>query len=51
MYSIPYLETKVEVLDVFEKIKLTQNKQAIGIYVKSLNSMLLLIIIIIINFL
>jgi len=33
MYSIPYLETKGEVLDVLEKIKLTQNKQAIGIYI------------------
>ena len=33
MYSIPYLETKSEVLDVLEKIKLTQNKQAIGIYI------------------
>jgi hypothetical protein len=32
MYSIPYLETKSEVLNVLEKIKLTQNKQAIGIY-------------------
>ena len=32
MYSIPNLETKNEVLNIFEKIKLTQNKQAIGIY-------------------
>ena len=32
MYSIPYLETKAEVLDVLEKIKSTQNKQAIGMY-------------------
>jgi hypothetical protein len=33
MYSIPYLETKGEVLDVLERIKFTQNKQAIGIYI------------------
>jgi hypothetical protein len=30
MYSIPYLETKVEVLDIFEKIRSSQNKRAIG---------------------
>ena len=30
MYSIPHLETKAEVLNVFEQIKLTENKQAIG---------------------
>jgi len=32
MYSIPYLETKSEVLEVLKKIKLTQNKQAVGKY-------------------
>jgi hypothetical protein len=41
MYSIPYLETKSEVLDVLEKIKLTQNKQAIGILYILLNFMYL----------
>jgi hypothetical protein len=30
MYAIPHLETKAEVLNVLEQIKLTQNKQAIG---------------------
>ncbi|CAB4480127.1 unnamed protein product [Rhizophagus irregularis] len=29
MYAIPHLETKAEVLNVLEQIKLTQNKQAI----------------------
>jgi len=33
MYSIPHLETKSDVLDMLEKIKLTQNKQAIRIYI------------------
>ncbi|PKK61821.1 hypothetical protein RhiirC2_791252 [Rhizophagus irregularis] len=31
MYAIPHLKTKAEVLNVLEQIKLTQNKQAIGI--------------------
>ncbi len=32
MYFIPNLKTKNEVLNIFKKIKLTQNKQVIGIY-------------------
>jgi hypothetical protein len=36
MYAIPQLETKTEVLNMLEQIKLTQNKQAIGMYITSI---------------